>query len=143
MMAGRVLGIDPGEKRTGVAISDETATLARPLTVIQSSSRKALSKEILQLAEEFDVVRIVVGQSLDEDGKPTYQGRRAARLAGELSTAGQLEVILWDESFSTRDAKESRLMMGTRRSQRRGHMDDAAASIILQSFLEASRKSDK
>lgn len=140
MTKKRVLGIDPGDKRIGVAISDETATLARPLRVIKASSREGDAEQIRQIAEEYGVGKIIVGQSLDEDGKPSYQGRRARRLAGALAASGELEVVLWDEAFSTKDAGKARLELGATRERRKGHMDDAAASMILQDYLDATEK---
>lgn len=133
----RILGIDPGSKRIGVAISDPTGTIANPLTVINHVSRMSDASEITQLAERHKVKRIVVGQSLDEYGEPTLEGRRAARLAGAIREQSDLIVELWDESFSTQQARAARIAMGTRRKKRSGHMDEMAATIILQSYLDA------
>jgi putative Holliday junction resolvase len=133
----RILGIDPGSKRIGVAISDSTGTIANPLTIINHVSRMSDASEITQLAERHDVKRIVVGQSLDEYGEPTLEGRRAARLAGAIREQSDLIVELWDESFSTQEARAARIAMGTRRKKRSGHMDEMAATVILQSYLDA------
>jgi putative Holliday junction resolvase len=135
----RILGIDPGSKRIGVAISDPTGTIANPLTVINHISRMSDASEITQLAERHEAKKIVVGQSLDEYGEPTLEGRRAARLAGAIREQCDLSVELWDESFSTQQARAARIGMGTRRKKRSGHMDEMAATVILQSYLDAHR----
>ncbi len=133
----RILAVDPGEKNIGIAISDPTGTLARPLTVIKHHSRKADAAAILELGEEHRAGRIIVGQALDADDQPTYQGRKAARLAGALRTQSDLPVELWDESHSTQAARDARIAMGVSRRKRGGHLDEIAATVILQSYLDA------
>ncbi|MEJ2757271.1 MAG: Holliday junction resolvase RuvX [Anaerolineales bacterium] len=132
----RILGIDPGEKNIGVAISDPTGTLARPLAVLTMTSRKEAAQQILQFAEEEQAEAIIIGQSTDVDGKPDYSGRKAARLAGEIRNQTQLPITLWDESNSTQIARESRIELGVSRKNRQGHLDERAAAVILQSYLD-------
>lgn len=132
----RILGIDPGEKNIGVAVSDPSGTLARPLTVLTMTSRKEAAHEILQLAGEEQAEAIIVGQSTDVDGKPDYSGRKAARLAAEIRSQTDLPVTLWDESSSTQIARESRIELGVSRKNRQGHLDERAAAVILQSYLD-------
>ena len=74
-----VLGIDHGEKRIGVAVSDSTGTIARPLTILQHASRTAEARQVLDLALEHQAGVIVVGESTDEEGAPNLAGRRAGR----------------------------------------------------------------
>jgi putative Holliday junction resolvase len=133
----RILAVDPGEKNIGIAISDPTGTLARPLTVIEHRSREADAAAILELAEEHQAGRIIVGQALDADNQATYQGRKAARLAKALRAQGEIPVQLWDESDSTQVARHARIRMGVSREERSGHMDKAAAAVILQTYLDA------
>ncbi len=134
----RVLGIDPGDKNIGVAISDPTGTIANPLTVVQHVSRPINTATIAQLARENGAGKIVVGQSFDLDGKPSFQGRKAARLAAAIRTQTNLPVELWDEAYSTQEARIARIQMGASRSKRRGHLDELAATVILQSYLDRS-----
>ena len=96
----RILGIDPGEKNIGIAISDPTGNLANPVTVIRHVSRLFDAASIAQIALENSAELIVVGQALDIDGKPTLSGRRAGRLAAAIRTQTEIPVILWDESNS-------------------------------------------
>jgi putative Holliday junction resolvase len=132
----RILAIDPGEKSIGLAISDPTGTIASPLRVLKHRSRIQDAVAILSIAEEYAVEQIVVGQALDDAGEPSFEGRRAARLAGAIRTRTELPVILWDESGSTQAARAARVEIGTTRRKRRGHLDDLAAVIILQTYLD-------
>ena len=84
---------------------------------------------------------MVIGQSFDEQGRPNLAGRRAARFAEALETQTQIPIVLWDESFSTQDARAARIELGVSRKKRAGHLDELAATMILQSYLEANRKS--
>jgi putative Holliday junction resolvase len=78
-----------------------------------------------------------VGQALDDDNQPTPQSRRAERLAEAIRTQTSTRVVLWDESNSTQIARQARIQMGVSRRKRAGHMDDLAATVILQSYLDA------
>lgn len=138
----KILAIDPGEKRIGLAISDPTGTIASPLKVIEHISRLLDAALIAQLAQEHGVQMILVGQAIGKEGKPTFEGRRAARLAAAIREQTQLPIFLWDESSSTGDARQARILMGVRREKRRGHMDDLAAVVILQSFLDSKTHHD-
>ena len=133
----RILAVDPGEKRLGIAISDPTGTIANPLTVIQHVSRRVDAAAVAQLALDQEAGLIVIGQALDDEGEPTPQSRRAVRFAEAVRFQTSLPIELWDESGSTQSAREARFAMGVSRRKRRGHMDDLAATIILQSYLDA------
>ena len=136
LTAMRILCIDPGDKNLGVALSDPTGTIANPLTVLRHVSRPIDAASIADLARQHDAGKIVIGQSLDADGKPTFQGRKAARLAAAIRTQTDLPVELWDEGGSTKAARAARIEMGVSRARRRGHLDELAATVILQSYLD-------
>jgi putative holliday junction resolvase len=138
----RILAVDPGEKRLGIAISDPSGTIASPLKVVKHISRSADAAAIVQLAEEHQAGLIVIGENLDVEGEPTLQSIMAARLAETIRAITSLPVVMWDESGSTQAAREARIAMGVRKKKRRGHMDDLAAAVILQSYLDA-RSDDK
>ncbi len=137
----RILAVDPGSKRIGLALSDPTGAIASPLTTLEHVSRLADAASVAELARQHEAGLIVVGQSLDENGQPNFEGRRAARFAEALKTQTNLPVVLWDEAFTTQDARSVRIEMDVRRKDRRGHLDSLAASILLQSYLDANRKS--
>jgi len=132
----RILAIDPGDKRIGIAISDPQRIIASPLCVIEHKKRSEDAKTILAYANEYGVELIVIGATFDNDGNLTPQGRKASRLAYEISTNTSISVELWDESMSTYSAKASRYDMNVKKSKRKGHFDAIAATIILQTYLE-------
>ncbi len=136
----RILAIDPGEKRIGVAICDPTGTIASPLTVIKHVSRLLDAATIADLAIQNQAGMIIIGKSLDDDGFPTPASRRADRLAEAIRLQCNLPLLMWDESFSTQVARQARIEMGTTRQKRRGHLDDLAATVILQSYLDSVSK---
>jgi putative pre-16S rRNA nuclease len=132
-----VMAVDPGEKRLGIAISDPTGTIASPLFVLEHVSRTIDAASIAQIAMERSAELIIIGQALDEENRPSPQARRAARLAGAIRAQTSIPVLFWDESGSTQAARQARIDLGIPRSKRRGHMDDLAATVILQTYLDA------
>jgi putative Holliday junction resolvase len=136
------MSIDPGSKNIGLAISDPTGTIANPFMVLKHRSREEDTDFIAQQVLDNQIDLIIVGQSLDDHGEPTYEGRRSARLAKVLSQKVSIPVKLWNESFSTQEAKRARILMGGSRKKRSGHLDALAAAVILQSYLdmEANKK---
>jgi putative Holliday junction resolvase len=133
----RILAVDPGEKRLGLALSDPTGTIANPLAVLKHVARPIDAATIASLAQQHEAGLIVVGQALDDEDQPTPQSRRAERLAEAIRQQTALPVVLWDESGSTQAAQQARLAMGVSRRKRSGHMDDLAATVILQSYLDS------
>ena len=134
----RILGVDHGSKRIGLALSDPTGTIASPLTVISHVSRAVDAASVAEQARDHGAALIVVGQSLDEEGHPNLAGRQAARFAGALRMQSSVPVVLWDESFTTQDARAARLALNTSRRKRAGHLDDLAAAVLLQSYLDSN-----
>ena len=133
----RILAVDPGEKHLGIAISDPNGIIANPLTILKHVSRAIDAAAIAHLADEHQAGLILVGQALDDEGQATPQSRRAARLAEAIGEQTSLPVQMWDESGSTQAARQARLAMGVSRRLRRGHLDDLAATVILQSYLDS------
>ena len=139
----KFLCVDPGEVRIGVAISDETGALARPLAILGHVSREIDAKAIMQLALQNHVDAIVVGQALDSDGQPGLKARSAARLAEALRALEEMPIYLWDESYSSQKAAELRIASGVSRKKRSQPIDDLAAAVILQDFLENHHRTMK
>lgn len=137
----RILSVDPGSKRIGLAISDMTGTIANPLTVLLHVARLVDAAAVAELAASHAAGLIVIGQSFDENGNPSFEGRRSKRFADALKTQTAIPVILWDELFTTQDARLARLQMGAARKRRSGHLDDLAAAALLQSYLDAHHQS--
>ena len=128
-----VLAIDPGEARIGVAVSDASGTVARPLTVMQHTSRPSDARAILDLAREHQAGAIVVGLALDMEGDVGPQARRALRLVDALRELSPITVTTWDESGSTRAAQRGR--------PRDAMLDARAAAVVLQDYLDAQAHS--
>jgi putative Holliday junction resolvase len=131
----RILAVDPGEKRIGIAISDPTNTISRPLMVLKHVSRQKDAESIVQISDNEDVGLIIVGWPLDSNGEVGYQARKSERLANVLRKLTSIHVEMWDESGTTQEAVKSRIAMGVSRKKRRSHLDDVAASLLLQDYL--------
>jgi putative holliday junction resolvase len=134
----RILAVDPGSKRIGLAISDPTGSIANPLTVVLHVARLVDAAAVAELAASQAAGLILVGQSFGDDGNPSYEGRRSQRFAEALKTQTTIPVILWDEAFTTQAARFARLEMGVSRKKRSGHLDDLAATALLQSYLDST-----
>lgn len=140
----RVLGVDVGTRRVGLAISDATRTLARPLTTLTvSSARDAVDRvadTIAQLSSEDDgLSTVVVGLPARLDGTPTDATAQVRAFIAALATRTDVPIATEDERLSSREA-ESRLAQRERSWQKRkAKLDAAAAAVILQDFLDRSR----
>lgn len=129
----RVLAIDPGDVRIGLAISDPTGTISRPLKVISHQSRLEDAKRIIEEAQEHSVEKIIVGLALDNDGNIGPQGRKALRLVKVLQDLTKLPVETWDESGSS--------MAVSQKGRNKQPIDAKAAAFILQEYLNAKETS--
>lgn len=134
-----ILGLDIGDARTGVAISDELGIAAHPLCTIQRKSRKALLGELQELIAVHKVEWIVIGLPLQLDGETGVQARKVKRFAEKLEQHVNLPIIFWDESFTTFEATQ--ILQGTkkRRKKRKQVIDQVAAVLILEGYLEELR----
>jgi putative Holliday junction resolvase len=133
----RILAVDPGDKRIGLAISDPSGTIANPMTVLNHISRPVDAAAIAALALEQSAGLIVVGQALDENNEIGPSARKAGRMAEAIRLQCSIPVILWDESGSTQTARQAGIDLGVSRYKRRGHLDHLAATVILQTYLDA------
>ena len=133
----RILAVDYGHKRIGLALSDETGTLAKPLYIVPHVSRVVDAAQVAERAAAHGAGRIVVGVSYHEDGLLNTAGHSAARFAETLRQQTDLPIVLWDESFTTQDARAVRMAVGGSRKRRGGHLDEVAAALLLQNYLDA------
>ena len=136
-----ILGLDIGDARTGVAISDELGVAAHPLCTIQRKSRKAVLAELQELVAVHNVERIVVGLPLQLDGETGTQAKKVKQFAERLAQQVNLPIVFWDESFTTVEAAQ--ILRGTkkRRKKRKQVIDQVAAVLILEGYLEELRNS--
>ena len=125
----RILAVDPGDKRHGLAISDPTGLIARPLLVLEHTSRSADAREIILAAENHEAGMILVGIPYDSEGMPGPQARKALRLVEALCETATIPILTWHVSGSTQAAlqihKADQLL------------DARAAAVILQEYLNA------
>jgi putative Holliday junction resolvase len=135
----RILGLDIGEKRIGVAFSDPGQVLATPWGIIERGSKEGDFARIRDLVEEFGAEKVVVGYPLSLDGNAGPQARRVERYAAAMAEALAVPVILWDERYSTKTAADY-LRHGRQAKGRRKKSppDAAAAAVILQDYLESA-----
>ncbi len=131
----KYLGIDHGNVRIGVAISDPTGLLARPLRIVKHISRPEDAAALAKIAREEGCQAIVVGLPLDADGSLGFRARSVKRFIEELQCQTDLSVIGWDESHSTQHALQASISRGEGKKKRQEAMDDQAAAIILQDYL--------
>ena len=132
----KILGIDHGNARIGVAISDPTGSFARPLQIVKHISRTEDALTVAEIAEGVDCQAIVVGIPLDADGSMGPRARSVNRFIEELQSKTDLLVIAWDESHSTQHALQASISRGEGKKKRQEAMDDQAAAVILQDYLD-------
>lgn len=132
----RTLGIDYGEKRVGVAISDGLGLTARPLVVVP---RPSAVEEVKSLVKDHDVGTIVVGLPTGLGGQEGMSATEARKLADEIAAATGVEVVLRDERYTSRIAESALLESGMKRRRRRENVDKVAAAILLQDYLDSNR----
>lgn len=139
---GRLLGLDPGARRIGLALSDETQLLAQPLTTLTRRTGKRFPMaRLIALMKEHAVTGAVVGLPLTAEGSEGKAARAARALAGDIARLSGIPVDLWDERFTTARALQAVREMGGTTEGRREDVDALAATLLLQHFLDARRGS--
>ncbi len=133
--SGRLLALDLGTKRIGVAVSDELQFTVRPVCVIERKSWKKVLKQIIALIEEFDAGGLVLGLPFNFDGSESEMSAEARRLAGNFSLSVSIPVILQDERVSSYAAKGYLWKSGVSEKEARKRVDSEAAAIILSDFI--------
>ncbi len=136
-MTGRIIALDPGTKRIGVAVTDETQMLARPLRKMERTSWKKLLLATKDILAEYDAVALVIGLPLESDGSESEMSAEARRMARSYSLSLKIPVLLQDERVSSYEAKGRLWEQGKNVSESRDLVDSEAAVIILEDFLSA------
>lgn len=131
------IGIDPGQKRVGVAVCDDEGVIAMPRPALQLRSPKELAARVKALASEVGAERVVMGLPIDMSGREGLAARKSRALAAQLRGSG-LRVVLWDERASTVAAGRDLARMGHDTREARTRVDSTAACLLLQSWLDAS-----
>ena len=131
----KYLGVDYGETRIGIAISDPDGKLAMPHSVIAAESAHDQVERVAEVARSCGADAIVVGNPLGLSGEPGPAAKKVNRFAGRLSSKS-LRVVLWDERFTTHGARQALEQQDMTARDQRGVIDQVAASILLQSYLD-------
>ncbi|NRA03088.1 MAG: Holliday junction resolvase RuvX [Myxococcales bacterium] len=133
----RTLGLDYGEKRIGVAISDETGLIAQPLETITRPNARSRSHldRIRELTSDFGVVQIVVGLPLHMNGREGEAAKAARRFGEEVREATGMALEFIDERWTTRQAMRTLDQAGIRRTRQKGRLDPVAAALLLDTWL--------
>lgn len=137
-MNERIVCLDIGDVRIGVAVSDPTATIASPVEVIRRIGWGPDTQKIKAVCERFETDRVLSGLPLNMDGSEGFQARKVRDFCARLEEAG-LKVIFQDERLSTVSAEEALIEGGVSRSGRRQVVDKIAASVILQQWLDSQK----
>ena len=134
----RVIAIDYGDARTGVAVSDLTGTLAGETLTIQEWNAQRLAQRLAFFARERDADRFVLGLPKNMDGTEGPRAEKARQFAELLKAESELPVILWDERRSTIEAHAILHAAGKKEKKHRANVDAVAASLLLESYLNCS-----
>ncbi len=137
MITARVLGLDPGDRRIGVAISDELGMLAHPRGTLQVAQDKFPMKELCELIEREKVKTVVIGLPRNMDGSEGSAAEKSRKLADQLRACTACEVLLRDERLSTVAAQRALHASGRTAKNSKAVIDQAAAQFILQGYLDA------
>jgi putative holliday junction resolvase len=140
----RFLGLDIGNRRIGVAVSDELGVTAQPvLTLERRSRRREDLRSLARLCRRFGVVGIVVGNPVHLSGEASPQAAKTQAFAAELGELASLPIHMWDERLTSHEAHQILYQAGHARQEHRKVVDQVAATLILQSFLESREQGSK
>ena len=135
----KIMGIDYGDARTGVAISDLLCSIVGSTTVVPSRNHEKLMADLVRLAKENEVGEIVVGLPKNMDGTEGFRAERTRRFASLVAEKTGVKVMFTDERLSTVEAYTYMNITGVPGSKRKGKIDALSAQIILQSFLDSQK----
>ena len=136
----RVLGIDPGLKRVGLALGDDQAGLASPHKTLARKDDASLLRALLGELAALEIGKVVLGLPLRMNGMEGPEAKRARRLGDALARQG-VRVVMWDERLTTLAAERQLRASGVRAGKKKALIDQAAATLLLQSYLDAQRSS--
>lgn len=138
MIRTRILGLDVGDKRIGVAVTDELKITAQPVQTIERSLSPNVFKAVAELADQFAAAAIVVGLPKRLNGTSSPQTEKVERFLEELKQYVEIPVLTWDERLTTTAAEASLIEADVSRKARRRIIDSVAAQLMLQHFLDCS-----
>lgn len=141
-LAGRLLALDLGQKRVGVAVSDELCVTVRPLETLRRTNWKQLLRAVAELTSGFDARGLVIGLPLQLDGTEGLAALEARRQARNFELSLKIPVYLQDERLTSVEAEEALRAAGYKDTERRARVDGESAAIILRDFIEHARSDE-
>ena len=132
----RLMGIDPGGKRVGIAISDENKIIATPYTTLIKNKYSDFVKELIEIVNEYKIIGIVIGNPINMDGSSSQSSQSARDLAINLSKDITENITLWDERLSSQGAFNLSNDLGVNTSKKVSKLDQNSAQFILQGALD-------
>ena len=139
LVSMRLMGLDVGDRRIGVAVSDELGLTAQPVLTLTRTGRRDDMRSLLRLLRRHGCAAIVVGNPLYMSGDVSPQALKAQAFAREMAEASGMPVHLWDERLTTAEAHRHLHAAGRASSEHRSVVDQVAAVLILQGYLDAHR----
>ena len=140
---GRIVSLDIGDARIGIASTDETRLIVSPLDVfVRSASIKADVRNLAALITNLSAESVIIGLPLNAEGANGIQAEKILEFSKRLANQIISEIVYWDERFSTQEAAEELIEMGASRKKRKKVIDQCAAVLILESYLN-SKLGDK
>lgn len=137
----RLMGLDVGDKRIGIALSDEGAVIASPRETLERSGNRKDIRYMLELARREEVSEIVVGMPFSLDGSLGPQAHKVERFVEALKAETDIRITTWDERLTTVSAERALLEGNVSRAKRKKTIDRVAAALILQGYLDSRRES--
>lgn len=136
-MEGRFLGIDPGDARTGVAVSDGLGLTAQPKELIRERDMRKVAERVAEIARKLEAAEVVVGLPVNMNGTEGPRARKAREFGAKLEELLDIHVGFWDERLTSVQAERALRGRGSR--QRKAKVDVMSAQIMLQSYLDAKK----
>lgn len=135
----KIMAVDYGDARTGLAVCDRTETLASPIGQIEEKSMAKAAEKIIYASREFEVGMVVIGLPVNMDGTEGPRAKKSRKLGGIIENIIDIPVVYWDERNTTKSAEHLLSESGTFGKKRKEILDSVAATVILDSFLTHRR----
>ncbi len=135
----KIMAVDYGDARTGLAVCDRTETLASPVGILEEKSMAKVAEKIIYATREFEVGMVVLGLPVNMDGTEGPRAKKSRRLGGILQPLLEIPVEYWDERSTTKSAEAILSETGTYGKKRKQVLDAVAATVILESYLAYRR----
>lgn len=135
----KMMAVDLGDARTGIAVCDKTEFLASPVGVIEDRVFESVLQKVAVATKEFDVMRVVVGHPINMDGTQGERAEKCALFAQQLQKLVDIPVVLWDERSTTVSAHQILNQTNTRGKKRKAVIDEVAAVLILEGYMNYRR----